>query len=86
MTDVYASHSNPNWQGIAVVEELLWYDETFGEGIDHGLTKYDKYWGPHYFYENSVDGQSVKRNLILALLAENSRYWVPLIKNINMLF
>ena len=52
ITDVDASASNPGWDGIAVVEELAWYDSRLLYGTDSRMIQNDTYWGKDtYFIE-----------------------------------
>lgn len=52
ITDVFASSTNPGWDGFAVVEELSQYDRSLEGGVDPSEIKYDKFWGKDtYFVE-----------------------------------
>ena len=72
---------NQGWHSFAVVEELMFFDPTYADGVDPRLVRYDKYWGPNYFIED--DEGEMKRNFFVAKLEEYATYILPLIKNIK---
>jgi len=77
------SYSNalPQWDGIAVVEELMLAGEDYAKieeacplpKLDPKLIPYDKYWGDYFQGGN---------NYFVSKLSENSRYAVPLVRYI----
>lgn len=73
---------NDGWDSFAVIEEMLHYDESYAEGVDPKIIKYDKYWGAHYFFEH-FDNGLIKRNYFIAELEKSARYALPLIKSIK---
>jgi len=34
ITDTYASSQMPNWHGFAIIEEMVFYDSSYTEGVD----------------------------------------------------
>lgn len=51
ISDVQASSMNKGWDSFAIVEELMFFDMSFADGVDPRLVRYDKYWGSNYFVE-----------------------------------
>ena len=66
-----------------MIEELVFYDMGFAEGIDPRLLSYEEYWGPHYFFDECEKTGKIKRNYFIAKLEKHARYALPLIKNIK---
>ena len=82
ITDVYSSSLHPNWDGIAVVEELLLYDDSYAEGVDPEMIPLSPLWGGDYFLDKDEAG-NIKRNYFIAQLEDCARYMLPLVKNIK---
>ena len=78
---MYSSAQCEGWDAFAVIEEFMHFDESYSEGVDPRLVRYDKYWGPNFFVE--IDGKRKKRNYFLSELEPSARYALPLIKNIK---
>ena len=66
ISDVHASSTNANWDGFAVIEELLFYNMDLAEGIDPRILSYEEYWGPHYFFDDDPKTGKAKRNYFIA--------------------
>ena len=84
ITDVYSSSTNEDWDGFAVVEELMMFDNSFGDGVDPQLVKNDLYWGKDsYFVDQVEEGKRPKRSYFISQVEECARYLLPLMKNIR---
>ena len=83
--DVQAPSQNPNWDGIAILEELITlYPQEYANieknsplsPIDADLFSTDKYWSNYFIHNN-------KKNYFVSEMSKSARYAIPLIKHIS---
>ena len=87
-SDVTIPQTLPNWEGIALIEEMVFDDEyltierfnPLNYILDHHLPGYSKYWGDNYFIQ-MVNSNPV-RNFFVNEVQSRSRYALAAIKDI----
>ena len=77
----------PNWDGIAIIEEMHTFDQSLNDENNPNLLDTERYWGS-YFTDDVPEGTDStrlvqKRNFFVAETEAYARYALPHIRNIS---